>query len=91
MQKEIFCTVRGRVQMVMFRDYVCRKARRFKLLGHVKNRPDGTVEVLAQGEPEQLEKFIAQLQKGSLFSKVEKVEVKWRSPSGQFSNFRITL
>ena len=87
--KEIFCIVRGRVQMVMFRDFVCRKARGFELIGYVKNCPDGSVEVLAQGDEKLLHKYIALLNKGSLLSRVEKVEVQWREPSMNFGNFSI--
>ena len=87
--KEIFCTIRGRVQLVMYRDFACRKARRFGLVGYVKNHSDGSVEVLAQGSEELLKKYIEQLEKGSPLSRVKEVEVQWREPSMKFSNFSI--
>lgn len=89
--KEIFCIVRGRVQLVMFRDYACRKGHRLGLVGYVKNLPDGSVEVLAQGSEGSLQKYIRMLEKGSLLSRVDKVEVQWREPSMRFSNFSIRL
>lgn len=87
--KEIFCIVRGRVQLVMYRDFVCRKGRSFGLHGYVKNCPDGTVEVLAQGGEAHLRKFIDQLYKGSLLSHVKEVEVQWRELSKPHGNFEI--
>ncbi len=87
--KEVFCIIRGRVQMVMFRDFVCRKARRMGIVGFVKNRDDGTVEVLAQGHEGHLRKFIDLLNRGSLLSRVDQVEVQWREPAMNFSNFSI--
>lgn len=85
--KEIFCRVVGRVQMVMYRDFAARNAKRFGLVGYVKNIPDGTVEVLAQGAEDALKNYIARLERGSLLSRVDKVEVQWREPSERLSNF----
>lgn len=87
--KEIFCIVRGRVQMVMFRDFACRKARSLGLRGYVKNHPDGSVEVVAQGEEKNLHTYISMLEKGSMLSRVDEVEVQWRDASMPFSNFSI--
>ncbi len=79
MQKELHATVRGRVQMVMYRDYARRGALRLGLTGTVQNLKDGTVEVFAQGEEEVLKKFIERLKKGSLLSRVDTVAVEWRA------------
>ncbi len=87
--KEIYCIIRGRVQMVMYRDFACRKARGMGLHGHVKNLPNGTVEVVAQGPEGHLRKYLDLLQKGSLLSRVDEVEVQWREPSMSVSNFSI--
>ena len=87
--KEIVAIIRGRVQMVMYRDFACRKARGFGLVGYVKNCPDGSVEVVAQGHEGHLHKYIDQLNKGALLSRVDEVEVQWREPAMKFSNFSI--
>lgn len=47
--------VSGRVQGVFFRDTTRREARLLGLAGWVRNRPDGTVEVVAQGAPAAIE------------------------------------
>ena len=88
--EEFHAHVTGRVQMVMFRDFAQRKARGLKLVGSVQNLPDGSVEVVAQGERSILEQFLAKLQRGSLLSHVERVEAEWRPLSErQFDDFHI--
>lgn len=75
--------------MVMYRDYAQRKARALEIVGWVKNKEDGTVEVVAQGTPDQLKQYIEQLHEGSILSRVESVSVDWRAPSGHFDDFTI--
>jgi acylphosphatase len=87
--QEIECSVSGRVQFVMFRDYAQRKAKKLGLVGCVRNIKDGSVYVLAQGEQEALNKYIDLLKKGSLLSRVDSVKVLWREPSFNFNSFSI--
>lgn len=87
--EEIYCIVRGRVQLVMFRDFACRKGRGLGLVGYAKNLADGTVEVVAQGPKDKLEAYIAKLHKGSLLSRVDEVQVNWRQPSALYKGFTI--
>ena len=81
--------VSGRVQLVMFRDFVQRKASTLKLVGTVRNLPDGTVEVLAEGEKEKLDSLVAHLQKGPVLARVDGVEVEWQEPKGNLQGFTI--
>jgi acylphosphatase len=89
MQKEIKCTITGRVQLVMFRDFAQRKARSLGLTGTVQNMSDGSVQVVAQGEESILVKYIALLNKGSVLSRVDTVTVTWQNPTSTFSDFEI--
>lgn len=86
MLAQLTAIITGRVQMVMYRDFVQRKARGLGILGTVRNLPDGSVEVIAEGEKELLEEFIGYLKKGSWLSRVEHVEVRWDNNQNQ--NFR---
>ena len=66
--------VRGRVQGVYFRWWTRRRAADLGLRGTVKNRPVGTVEAHAAGEPEALEAFAAELEIGPPSARVEGVD-----------------
>jgi len=90
MHERLEATVSGRVQMVMYRDFTQRKASGLQLTGEVRNNPDGTVTVIAEGPREQLEKLYKKLQKGSLLAHVEEVHAKWHPAQATYSNFSIT-
>lgn len=81
--------VRGRVQTVLYRDFACRNARAAGLVGTVENLPNGSVEVIAEGERAKLDAFALKLWKGSLLSKVDIVETTFGSATGEFQKFRI--
>lgn len=66
--------VRGRVQGVGFRAYVRRVARTEGLAGWVRNLPDGTVECVARGNVEALDRLRIQLRQGPTGSRVVAVE-----------------
>lgn len=89
MQSAVDTIVSGRVQMVMYRDYVRRKATILALVGEVENLADGTVRIHAEGEKKNLETFIDLLQKGSFLANVEHVAVLWTKPTGAFKSFII--
>jgi acylphosphatase len=77
--ERLYCRIYGRVQMVMMRDFVTRKAKKTGVIGYVRNMPDGSVEAYGQGDRLSLERWLAYLRSGSLLSQVEKVEAKWGS------------
>lgn len=87
--KQVQLTVRGRVQGVYFRASAQREARRLGITGWVKNRQDGSVDILAEGEEDGLRDLIGWAQKGPSAARVEKVDVRWRGFSGEFPDFRI--
>jgi acylphosphatase len=89
MQKAFRAQVFGRVQLVMFRDFVQRKASGLGLTGTVKNLPNGTVEVIAEGEHDALEKLLTHLKSGPLLARVDNVTVEWVQPTGSFRGFSI--
>lgn len=89
MNERIEARVHGRVQMVMYRDFATRKARRHKLVGEVQNLPDKTVRVVAEGVHDALVAYIEKLKKGSLLAHVEHVEVSWLPATGEYTTFTI--
>ena len=88
-QKRIHLVCRGRVQGGFFRASTQREARRLGLTGWVKNRSDGAVEVVAEGEEDQVKDLLAWAQHGPTTARVEKVDTRWRSYTGEFSKFLI--
>jgi len=79
----------GRVQMVMYRDFAMRKARRLGVVGIVENKKDGSVFLIGEGDEEKLIKLIEELKKGSLLSRAERVDVGWKESTGEFADFTI--
>ena len=78
-------TVAGRVQGVFFRDSTRQVAQSLQLSGHAINRPDGTVEVLACGNPEALDQLAGWLQHGPPLARVTEVVaevVAWENRPG---------
>ena len=69
--------VRGRVQGVGFRDATARTARHLGIRGWVRNRADGTVEVLAEGDGAALGQLEAFLRTGPRFAEVTDLELSW--------------
>lgn len=92
-ENRLHARVLGRVQGVGFRYYVMSTATGLGLTGWVRNRRDGSVEVLAEGELEQLKKLMAAIERGSRSSVVTEVKTKVQPASGEFSSFfvRATL
>ena len=79
MSDRVHLLICGRVQGVSFRWHTQREARRLGLTGWVRNRRDGRVEVLASGARPALEQLVAWCHDGSPASRVNGVEVGWRT------------
>jgi len=81
--------VRGRVQGVGFRYFVLKRARALGLTGHVRNRPDGTVEAEAEGPRSALEAWLEQLRDGPAGARVDGVHERWGDEGSGFEGFEI--
>jgi acylphosphatase len=87
--KRVQIIVRGRVSGAFFRPAAQREARRLGISGWVRNRPDGTVELLAEGEEDAIKEIVSWAQHGPSAARVDDVDVRWRSYTGEFSEFSI--
>jgi acylphosphatase len=67
--------IHGRVQGVFYRGWTVDNARALGLGGWVRNRRDGSVEMLIEGEEEAVEKMIARCREGPPAARVERIEV----------------
>ena len=68
--------IHGRVQGVFFRAWSAEAARALGLRGWVRNRSDGTVEMLAAGDEGAVERLIAQCRTGPPAARVERIDVE---------------
>jgi acylphosphatase len=89
MTKRIVLKIYGRVQMVFYRDSTRRKAKKLGLVGWVKNEPDKTVKIIAEGEEGGLKELIDWCYNGPMLAKVEKVDIEWGEAKGEFKEFEI--
>jgi acylphosphatase len=69
-------TVTGQVQGVGFRWAAQGEAHRLGVVGRVRNRTDGAVEILAQGDRSAMDAFAAWLEDGPRFAKVADVDAE---------------
>ena len=81
--------ISGEVQGVGYRFFAQRAAARHQVVGYVRNRPDGTVEALAEGPANSVEAFKHDLVTGPQWSVVRQVEEISLEPTGTYSMFRI--
>ncbi|MCQ8181495.1 acylphosphatase [Methylomonas sp. SURF-1] len=81
--------VKGRVQGVYFRAYTQKQAVKLNLSGFVRNLADGTVEIVASGHPEDLQKLVAWCRKGPVLAKVSEVSVTAHDTDEHFAGFEI--
>jgi len=89
--KRIIIKVYGHVQGVFFR-YTTRKfARRLGLTGYVKNMPDGSVYIEAEGSEEKIQQLLKFSKKGPEYARVERVESEFIEPHDEFSGFEYQL
>lgn len=88
MQK-VTILVHGRVQGVFFRDSTMRKARDLGLTGNVRNLPDGTVQIVAQGPGHALDALIQWSHDGPPAAVVRDVKVSYGVPEPGISDFTV--
>lgn len=90
MKKHVHIIVDGRVQGVGFRHYTQLKAMECSIKGWVRNRDDHKVEIDAEGEESNIQKFIEEIKKGpSPFASVSNVEVKIVNTPSHTHSFRV--
>ncbi len=81
--------VSGTVQGVYFRANTQEEARHRGITGWVKNRNDGRVEAVFEGQQSTIKEMIDWCHEGSPRATVENVTVEWEEPTGEFDDFTI--
>ncbi len=88
-QKHVEIKVIGLVQGVFFRYEAKMLAEKLGLTGFVRNEPDASVVIIAEGEEERLQKLINWAKVGTKWSKIESIKVEWRNAARKFNGFEI--
>ena len=81
--------IQGTVQGIFFRQFVKEHADNLKLRGFVRNLENGDIEVIAEGEAENLDRLTGFLKKGPEHSQIRNVRIEERKWSGDFEKFKI--
>jgi acylphosphatase len=82
-------TVSGIVQGVGFRYFAYRTAHKLALNGYVKNKNDGSVEIVAEGDKNKLLKLIEELRIGPPGSAIDSFRINWEDSKNDLNEFRI--
>jgi acylphosphatase len=89
MVRRISARVTGRVQGVAYRASTVAEARRHGVVGWVRNRSDGAVELEAEGTPDQIDALLAWCRRGPTAARVIDVQVQELAPTGQEPDFDV--
>ena len=83
----LHAVVRGDVQGVGFRYFLVDTARPLGVNGWVRNRPDGSVEMVAEGDRPKLERLLQAARQGPRHAQVHDVDAEWEPASGGLDSF----
>jgi len=82
--------IHGDVQGVGFRYFVTRHAQARRLRGWVRNRSDGGVEMVAEGERSDLDELLSAARQGPRHARVDSVDAQWSEAAGGLEPFDLT-
>lgn len=85
--KQLHIKIHGRVQGVFFRDFACKIAEMYGVDGTVKNMPDGSLDIVVQGDDEAVDEFLQDMREGPAGAKIEKVDVEEMDIEEEFDGF----
>ncbi|NPA17154.1 MAG: acylphosphatase [Aquificae bacterium] len=85
----LYAVFAGTVQGVGFRYFVRSKAKEFGVKGYVRNLPDGTVEVVAEGDEKTLWEFFRAIENGPPLAEVTDIRYQFEEKDGGFTDFEI--
>lgn len=87
--KRVRAVVSGRVQGVCFRAYTRERARDLKLAGYVRNLPDGSVEIVAEGMDNYVDALMEWASRGPSHARVSSIVISDMEPQGDLQEFII--
>jgi acylphosphatase len=81
--------VRGNVQRIFFRSETKYEANKLHINGWVRNLPDEQVEVIFEGDKEDVKKLVEFCRTGPPTARVTAADVTWQPYSGEYASFEI--
>ena len=88
MEKRVKIILSGKVQNVGFRYFIKNNAQELNVKGYVKNKEDGTVEIVGEGEEKNIEALIKKCQQGPLRAQVDNVVISEEKTKKEYESFR---
>jgi acylphosphatase len=88
--ERLHAVIHGDVQGVGFRYFMTRQAQARGLSGWVRNRPDGAVEVVAEGRRPDLDELLTAARQGPRHARVVSVDAQWSEASGGLDRFDLS-
>ncbi|WP_029520288.1 acylphosphatase [Persephonella sp. IF05-L8] len=85
----LYAVFAGTVQGVGFRYFVRNIAKGMGVKGYVRNLPDGTVEVVAEGDEQTLRNFLKAIEQGPPLAEVTDIRYQFEDKEGGFTDFEI--
>ena len=82
--------IEGRVQGVFFRHHTQEMASRLGVKGWVKNRRDGSVEAVFEGDRDRVDQIVQWCHRGPSEARVKNVSVTWENYTGEFDDLFVT-
>ncbi len=89
MERRAEIIIHGTVQRAGYRDFIDECAFNLDLKGSVRNLKDGTVKVVCEGEEKNIQEFLKQINIVQYPIRVEKIDVQYSKPTGEFKAFEI--
>jgi acylphosphatase len=86
----VHAIITGRVQGVCFRMETRRAVEHLKVSGWVRNKRDGSVEAVFEGDESDVKAALNWCRQGPPISRVDDVQVSWQDYVGEFSGFEVT-
>ncbi|MGH7832425.1 MAG: acylphosphatase [Candidatus Binatia bacterium] len=81
--------IHGRVQGVAFRAYAIDEAVRLRVKGWVRNCPDGSVELIAEGNRKDVDELVSWCRHGAPSARVDHIDVESEDFKAEFRDFRV--
>ncbi|MCD6186185.1 MAG: acylphosphatase [Deltaproteobacteria bacterium] len=89
MNSRVHIIITGKVQGVCFRITTKQEAEKYDVKGWVRNKNDGSVEAVFEGEKNRVDSVLEWCGNGPLMANVKKVETKWEKHKNEFHTFQV--